>query len=148
VSRRKIGKESVDRGQSRWESPQVVFVCLHGAAKSVIAAAYWNRLADERGIHMRDTAAGIEPDPHIPSAVRDGLRADGLEIGDMRPRPVRREELRSAARVVSFGCDLSDVAPRGRFVERWDEVPAINDGFPAARDAIVARVRRMLDLYR
>lgn len=143
MSRRKIGRESLEC----WASPQVVFVCLHGAAKSVIAAAYWNRLADERGIHMRATAAGIEPEPGIPSAVREGLRADGLETGDIRPRPVSRQELRSAARVVSFGCDLSDVAPRGRYVERWDDVPAVSDGFAAARDAIVARLRRMLDLY-
>jgi len=143
VSRRKIGKESVER----WETHKIVFVCLHGAAKSVIAAAYWNRLADERGIHVRATAAGIEPEPDIPSAVRDGLREDGLEIGATRPRPVTREELRSAARVISFGCDLSHIASRGRVVERWDEVPAVSDGFKTARDAIVARVRRMLDLY-
>jgi len=130
-----------------WDTPTVVFVCLHGAAKSVIAAAYWNRFADERSIHVRATAAGIDPDSDIPLTVRDGLREDGFEIRDVRPRPVSREELGSAARVVSFGCDLSDVAPPGRFVERWDDVPLVSDGFAAARDAIVARVRRMVDLY-
>jgi protein-tyrosine-phosphatase len=130
-----------------WDTPIVMFVCLHGSAKSIIAAAYWNRFADERSIHVRATAAGIEPDPAIPLTVRDGLREDGFEIGDVRPRPVTRDELRSAARIISFGCDLSDFAPHGRFVERWDDVPLVSDGFAAARDAIVARVLRMVDCY-
>jgi hypothetical protein len=51
----------------------VVFVCLHGAAKSVIAGAYLNRLARERGLDIHATAAGIEPEPEIPLHVRDGL---------------------------------------------------------------------------
>ncbi|HET7265638.1 MAG TPA: hypothetical protein VFL28_13310 [bacterium] len=124
----------------------IVFVCLHGAAKSVIAAAYWNRFAAERGLDVAATAAGLEPEPAIPPAVRDGLRGDGLDVGALRPRRVTRDDLASAVRVVSFGCDLSALAPPGRPVTRWDDVPAVSDGFPAARDAIVARVRRLLDV--
>jgi arsenate reductase (thioredoxin) len=123
----------------------VVFVCLHGAAKSVIASAYLNRLAEERGLDVRASAAGIEPEPDIPPLVREGLLREGLDIGHLRPRSVARDELASAWRVVSFGCDLSYVAPPGRTVERWDDVPLVSDGFPAARDAIAARVRRLLN---
>lgn len=126
-------------------SQTIVFVCLHGAAKSVIAAAYWNRLASEQAVEIRATAAGMEPEPELPPSVRDGLREDGLDVGDLRPRRVTRDELISAAEVVSFGCDLNEVAPPGRRVERWDDVPAVSDGFREARDAIVARVRRLLD---
>ena len=43
----------------------VVFVCLHGAAKSLIAATLFQRLADERGLAVRSTFAGTEPDPAI-----------------------------------------------------------------------------------
>ncbi|HEV2356911.1 MAG TPA: hypothetical protein VGZ23_04770 [bacterium] len=123
----------------------VVFVCLHGAAKSVIAGAYLNRLSAERGLDILARAAGIEPEPEIPSQVREGLRRDGLEVGEHRPRSVTREELKSAWRIVSFGCDLGPAAPPGRAIERWDDVPPVSDGFPAARDAIVARVKRLLD---
>ena len=123
----------------------VVFVCLHGAAKSVIAGAYLNRLSVERGLDIRAGAAGIEPEPEVPSQVREGLRRDGLDVGPHRPRRVTRRALASAWRIVSFGCDLSHVAPPGRAVERWDDVPPVSDDFPAARDAIVARVTRLLD---
>jgi protein-tyrosine-phosphatase len=126
-------------------SRTVMFVCLHGAAKSVIAGAYFNRMAAERGFDLTAGAAGLEPEPEIPSAVRQSLLADGLDVGAVRPRRATRDDLTSAWRIVSFGCDLTGTAPPGRAVEQWDDVPAVSDGFPAARDAIVARVRTFLD---
>jgi arsenate reductase (thioredoxin) len=44
----------------------IVFVCLHGAAKSVIAAAYVQRLAESRGWNIRATSVGIDPEPEVP----------------------------------------------------------------------------------
>lgn len=126
-------------------SSTIVFVCLHGAAKSVIASSYFNRLAAERRLGVRSAAAGVEPEPEIPAAVKTGLLRDGLDVGGERPRRVAREELRAARRIVSFGCDLGDVAPDGLVVERWDDVPMVSDGFPAARDVILGRVTLLLD---
>jgi arsenate reductase (thioredoxin) len=57
----------------------VVFVCLHGSAKSVIASAYLNRLSAERGLNVHATAAGVEPDAVISPRVREGLRQEGLD---------------------------------------------------------------------
>ena len=49
-------------------------------------------------------------------------------------------DLESATRVVSFGCD---VTPReGQRVDQW-EVPAVSEGYEAARDRIVANVERL-----
>jgi hypothetical protein len=121
----------------------VVFVCLHGSAKSVIAAAWLQRLAEARGLRVRATAAGTEPDPGLPPAVVAGLLADGLDVRGQRPRAVDPDELARAARVVSLGCDLG-----GAFagpVERWDDVPPVSADFAAARDAIVVRVRRLVE---
>ena len=125
----------------------IVFVCLHGAAKSVIAATYLNRLCSERGLNIRATAAGIEPEPEVQPHVCEGLRHEGLDVRDYRPRRVTPEELAAAWRVVSFGCDLGEVAPSNLAVERWDDVPLVSDGFGAARDAIAARVHKLLDEY-
>ena len=51
-----------------------------------------------------------------------------------------------AWRVVSFGCDLDNLAP-GAHVVRWDDVPAVSANYEAARAAIDARVARLLAEY-
>ena len=121
-----------------------VFVCLHGSAKSLIAAEYFRRLAARRGLDVRATSAGIEPDADIPPNVMKGLLRDGIDVRGCRPRRITAEELASASHVVSFGCDLGTVGPPGLAVERWDDVPAVSADFDAARDAIVARLERLL----
>jgi len=125
----------------------IVFVCLHGAAKSVIAATYLNHLSTERGLNIRAAAVGIEPEPEVPAQVCEGLLREGLDVRRYRPRRVTPEELAAAWRVVSFGCDLSGVAPPSVAVERWDDVPLVSDGFRPARDAIATRVHKLLDGY-
>jgi hypothetical protein len=45
-------------GQSTANAPQVLFICPHGAAKSVMASAYFQKLARERGLNVRVDAAG------------------------------------------------------------------------------------------
>lgn len=122
----------------------IVFVCLHGSAKSLIAAEYFGRLAAERGLDVRATSAGTVPDPDIPPHVIEELLRDGIDVRGRRPRLVTREELANAFHVVSFGCDLSRVAPPGLAAEQWDDVPAVSADFAVARDAIVARLNRLL----
>ncbi len=125
----------------------IVFVCLHGAAKSVVAAAYAQRLAEARGLNIRATAAGIDPEPEVPPPVVDALLTEGIDVRRHRPRAVTRGELAGAWRVVSFGCDLGHVAPPGLTPVRWDDIPPVSEGFEAARDALVARIGRLLDRW-
>ena len=120
---------------------RVLFVCLHGAAKSVIGAAHFRRLASARGLSIGAVAAGTEPDPQLAPGAVKGLAGDGLQPAPARPRPVTLYDLNSATRVVSFGCDIT---PRqGQRVDQWD-VPAVSDGYAAARDRIVANVERLV----
>lgn len=123
----------------------VVFVCLHGAAKSVIAAAYLPRLAESRGSNIRAISVGIDPAPEVPSPVVEALLKEGIDVSHFRPRRGTRAELAVAWRVVSFGCDLGDLVPEGVIPIRWDDVPLVSDGVEAARDAIVARLATLLD---
>jgi protein-tyrosine-phosphatase len=121
---------------------RVLFVCLHGAAKSVVAAAHFRRQAAARGLAVEATAAGVEPDAGLAPAAVKGLAGDGLNPSPTRPRPVTLYDLSAAARVVSFGCDI---APRGgQQVDRWDDVPAVSDNYAAARDRIVGHVERLV----
>jgi protein-tyrosine-phosphatase len=129
------------RTTSRATPSRVVFVCQHGAAKSVIAAAHFRRVAAARGLTVGAVAAGTEPDAQLAPRAVKGLSRDGLQPSPARPRPVTVHDLATATRVVSFGCEL-DVAPAQR-VDQWD-VPAVSDGYEAARDRIVARVEHLV----
>lgn len=120
---------------------RVLFVCLHGAAKSIIGAAHFRRLAAGRGLSMSAVAAGTEPDAQLAPGAVKGLAGDGLEAAPIRPRPVTLYDLESATRIVSFGCDV--VPTRGQRVEQW-EVPNVSDAYEAARDHIVANVQRLV----
>lgn len=126
----------------------VLLVCLHGAAKSVLAAADCERLAAARGLHTSADFAGTEPDADIAPAVAAVLHADGVDFGGKKPRLVTRQNVAVADRVVAFGCELGEAAAPGARVDQWREVPAVGDGLPAARAAIHARLGRRLDEWR
>jgi hypothetical protein len=125
--------------------PKIVFVCEHGAAKSVIAAKELEKLARERGISIQTVSRGATPDADIPLYVRTGLKADGIEIGTMKPVQVKPEDLRDAARVISFGPDLSAIAGQTLRVDDWGATPDVSRDFPAARNFIVKRLETLLD---
>jgi hypothetical protein len=121
---------------------RVLFVCLHGAAKSVVAAAHFRRQAAARGLALGAVAAGVEPDSQLAAAAVKGLAGESLSPSPARPRPITLYDLSAAARVVSFGCDVT--SRPGQPVERWDDVPAVSDGYGAARDRIVGHVERLV----
>ncbi len=124
---------------------RVVFVCEHGAAKSVVAAAHFNRLARDRRLPHHAVAKGADPQHELAPSTVKGLAAEGIEPLPATPERLTEEDFAGAARVVSFGCDLSKVAPPGASVEAWDDVPAVGDGYDAARACILERVERLLD---
>src|SRR5215831_19367251 len=126
-------------------TPRVMFVCLHGSAKSLIALEHFRRVAAERGAHVEASSAGTEPDTELPPNVVQGLLRDGIDVRGRRPLRVTRADLESASRVITFGCELGDLAPPGIALERWDDVPPVSEDFKRARDAIVARLPWLLD---
>jgi arsenate reductase len=128
-------------------SRSVLFVCLHGAAKSVLAAADFRRLAAQRDLEIAADSAGTEPDPEIAPGVVAALRADGLDLARARPRRVTAADTTRADRVVTFGCELGEATPASGRVERWDDVPAVSENLPLARAAIRRHLDRLLDEY-
>ena len=124
---------------------RVLFVCLHGSAKSLIAAEYFNRLAAARGLAARATSAGTEPDDSIPVGVARGLGDDGISVAGRRPQRPAPADVEGAAVVVTFACELGELSSRAGHIERWDDVPAVSQDFKRARDVIVGRVSALLD---
>ena len=127
---------------------QIVFLCPHGAAKSIIAAAYCQQLADRQNVPLCATAAGTEPDAEISPAVLELLRTEGIDVADQRPRRVTPEELATARRVIALGCDLGDLARPGMVIEHWDDVPPPSQNLLATRDQIRAHVEQLVATFK
>jgi|SRR5215471_10281592 len=122
---------------------RVLFICLHGAAKSVIAREHFRRLARAEGLGVEAMSAGVEPDDLIPPHVVLGLAADGIDVPERIPHGLADADLAHADLVVSFACDVQ-TGPGSPTLVRWDDVPAVSDGYGPARDAIIARLRTLL----
>lgn len=145
---RAVPMASAQTGPARPKSgkpPTILFMCPHGAAKSVLASAYFQRLAKERGLNVHVTSAGTEPDAAVSSVVAAHLKERSYPVPLEKPRKVAPEEFASADVVISIGCDLTSLPqPRGRLI-RWDDVPAPSQDFAAADEAIRKRVNALLD---
>ena len=125
--------------------PTVLFMCPHGAAKSVLASAYFERLAKERGLNVRVESGGTDPDPAVSTAVAAHLKRQGYPVRAAVPRKVTAKEFESADIVISIGCDLSGLPERRGGVRRWDEVPAPSEDFGRADEAIRKRVTELIE---
>jgi protein-tyrosine-phosphatase len=126
-------------------TPTVLFMCPHGAAKSVLASAYFQRLAKERGLNVRVESAGIQPDAEVAPAVAAHLTRNGYPIPVTRPRQVTADDVSAADFVISIGCDLKGLpAPRGALL-KWDDVPAPSQNFARADEEIRNRVAVFVD---
>lgn len=127
------------------KSKIVAFVCLHGSAKSLIAAEYLTRTAGARGLNFVGTTSGPEPDPEIPENVVAGLSEKMIDVRGRIPALVSADALANADHIVSFGYDLASLVPPGRRVESWADCPAVSDDFETAWTFITGRVDRLLE---
>ena len=116
-------------------APKIVFVCEHGAAKSIMAAAEFERMAKEQGLTFEILARGTTPDAEIAAAVKQGLKADGMEVGAAKPVKVSAQDVKGAAKVITFGPDLSALT-NGAKVLDWSATPSPSKDYRAARDSI------------
>jgi hypothetical protein len=105
------------------EREHVLFVCEHGAAKSVIAATYFNELAAQHGLSVRAVARGADPQEQPSTATQAGLKADGLTSVGERPLPLKADDVRHASRVVAFDCDVPTMKALHALDTCWDERP-------------------------
>jgi arsenate reductase (thioredoxin) len=124
--------------------PEVLFVCVHNAGRSQMAAALMHHHAAGR-VHVR--SAGSAPIDSIDPAVRLALAEVGLDISHEFPKPLTDDVARAADVLVTMGCgDACPVYP-GKVYLDWElDDP---DGQPiemvrGIRDQIEAHVRELL----
>lgn len=110
-------------------SRNIIFICERGAAKSVIAAAYFNKLANEKGLNLQAIARGTNPDDELSPKTVAGLMEDGLYPTESVPQKLLPVDVEFAQRVITF-CDLSDVEFISTVqIEHWDNVPPVSENY-------------------
>jgi arsenate reductase (thioredoxin) len=122
----------------------VVFVCEHGAAKSVVATAYFNKLAAERGLPFRATFRGTTPQDNLSVRAVEGLNADGVAVPSGKPAAISDKDVVDATHIFAIGCTLPDKARQSGKAADWSDVPD-DQGYAPMRDAIVRHVKQLLD---
>jgi arsenate reductase len=124
--------------------PSIVFVCEHGAAKSVIATAYFNKIAAERRLPFRATFRGTAPQDDLSVRAVAGLRADGVVPPDGKPAAISDADVAAATHIFAIGCTLPEKATRSGKADDWSDVPD-DQGYGPMRDAIVRHVTALVD---
>ena len=119
---------------SEADRPEVLFVCVHNAGRSQMAAALLDRAAAGRVVVR---SAGSEPADAVNHAVVEALGEIGIDVSREFPKPLNGEAVRAADVVVTMGCgDACPVHPGKRY-EDWE----LED--PSGKD--LATVRRIRD---
>ena len=124
--------------------PEVLFVCVHNAGRSQMAAALLERHANGR---VRVRSAGSEPADAVNPAVVEAMAELGLDLSQEFPKPLEDGTVRAADVVITMGCgDVCPVYPGKRYEDWQVEDPA---GKPVEevrriRDEIDGRVRALL----
>jgi len=119
------------------DQPEVLFVCVHNAGRSQMAAGLLKLRSDGR-IHVR--SAGSTPAEQINPAVVTAMEELGVDMSEAFPKPLTDEVVRAADVVITMGCgDACPIYPGKKYAD-WD----LED--PAGRDLeTVRRIRDELD---
>ncbi|HYD53608.1 MAG TPA: hypothetical protein VEA99_13315 [Gemmatimonadaceae bacterium] len=110
----------------------------------MIAASLFNRLAAERGLSALAVSRGTDPDAEIPPLVRDGLGAEGVDLGALRPTRLGAVDGRDATLFVAFDVEVPETAAGRVPVRHWDGTPSVMAAYRAGRDAIAGRVAELV----
>jgi protein-tyrosine-phosphatase len=124
--------------------PEVLFVCVHNAGRSQMAAALLDHYAQGR---VRVTSAGSAPGNEINPAVRAVMHEVGVDLSTAFPKKLTTDAVEAADVVITMGCgDACPVFPGKRYLDWQLTDPAGRDvdQVRPIRDEIDARVRALL----
>ncbi|MEU1374991.1 arsenate reductase ArsC [Streptomyces triculaminicus] len=125
-------------------TPSVLFVCVHNAGRSQMAAAFLTHLGADR-VQVR--SAGSAPAAIVNPAVVEAMQEAGIDISAETPKVLTTEAVQSSDVVITMGCgDACPYFPGKRYLDWQLEDPA-GQGVAAVRpirDEIERRVRGLL----
>ena len=124
--------------------PTVLFVCIHNAGRSQMAAGYLRHLGGDR---VDVLSAGSAPAGSINPAVREAMLEEGIDLSAEKPKILTTEAVVASDVVVTMGC--GDTCPfyPGKRYEDWVLPDPAGQGIEAVRpirDEIKARITALL----
>jgi arsenate reductase (thioredoxin) len=126
------------------EKPSVLFVCVHNAGRSQMAAAWLRHLAGDR-VEVR--SAGSAPAGSVNPAVVEAMREEGIDLTAERPKVLTTEAVQASDVCVTMGCgDACPVFPGKRYLD-WQLADPAGQGVDfvrPVRDEIRARVEALI----
>lgn len=126
------------------EKPSVLFVCVHNAGRSQMAAAYLTHLAGDR-VEVR--SAGSAPADTVNPAVVEALAEEGIDISAEVPKVLTTEAVKESDVVITMGCgDACPIFPGKRY-EDWKLEDPAGQGVDAVRpirDEIRTRIEELI----
>jgi protein-tyrosine-phosphatase len=124
--------------------PEVLFVCVHNAGRSQMAAALLHHHAQG---HIAVRSAGSAPAHSINPAVIDAMRELGIDLTNKFPKPLIDESVQAADVVITMGCgDACPVYPGKRYLNWESDDPAGKtiEQIRPIRDEINHRIHNLL----
>jgi arsenate reductase (thioredoxin) len=124
--------------------PTVLFVCIHNAGRSQMAAGYLHHLAGDR-IHV--LSAGSEPADRVNPIAVEAMREEGIDVTSERPKVLTTDAVQQSDVVVTMGC--GDACPffPGKRYEDWtldDPAGQPIEAVRPIRDEIKRRVQALI----
>lgn len=135
---------AADAPPTTTSASQVVFICDHGSAKSMIAASYFNQIASRRGLPYRAISRGIAPDAELQPATRQGLQQDGISTEGLTPTTITPEVADAARRVITITVESTPSFIQRDKLEEWNDIPAVSKDYGASRDAMVRKLEQLI----
>ena len=126
------------------DKPRVLFVCIHNAGRSQMAAGYMKALS---GGAVEVRSAGSAPAADINPAVVDAMAEEGIDISQGVPQLMTTEQVRDSDVVITMGCgDVCPIFPGKRY-EDWELTDPAGKGIDEVRpirDDIKSRIQALL----
>ncbi|MBB1197649.1 arsenate reductase ArsC [Curtobacterium flaccumfaciens] len=126
------------------DKPTILFVCVHNAGRSQMAAGYAQALGGDR---VEVLSAGSEPKDQINSIAIQAMAEDGIDITGNQPKILTTDAVRDSDAVITMGCgDACPIFPGKRY-EDWDLTDPAGRGIEDVRpirDDIKRRVQTLL----
>ncbi|MER6159145.1 arsenate reductase ArsC [Streptomyces sp. NPDC001868] len=124
--------------------PSVLFVCVHNAGRSQMAAGFLSHLAGDR-IEVR--SAGSLPADQVNPAAVEAMREVGVDIADATPKVLTTEAVQASDYVITMGCgDACPIFPGKKYLD-WELEDPAGQGVDAVRpirDRIRTRIEALI----